>query len=166
MKLDVSKIVKTEGASLEFCEDIPFDEIIFNGQNYPFTSPAKVEGVIKNNGGNLYLEADVHTEFVTCCSRCLKGINESFNFTVSECFTSGIIDLDSSMLPIISNTVDLKGAVEDNFCTSIPFVFLCDDDCKGLCPICGKNLNEGSCGCESTEIDPRLAGLAAFLKNN
>lgn len=166
MKIDVSKIVKSEGASLEFCEEISFGSITFNGQEYPFTSPAKAEGVIKNNGGTLYLEANVHTEFLTYCSRCLKPLNESFDFTVNECFTSDEISSDSEMLPIISNTVDLKGAVEDNFCTSIPFVFLCNEDCKGLCPVCGKDLNGGACGCESDDIDPRLAGLKAFLKND
>lgn len=166
MKLDVSKIVKSEGASLEFCEDIPFDVITFNGQDFPFTSPARAEGVIKNNGGTLYLEANVHTEFITYCARCLKQLNESFDFSVSECFTTADVGDDSDMLPIISNTVDLKGAVEDNFCTSIPFVFLCNEDCQGLCPKCGKDLNDGACECENDDVDPRLAGLKAFLKND
>ena len=166
MRFDVSKIVKTDGASLKIDVEIPFEKIEFNGQEFSFTSPARVDGVIKNNGGNLYLEADVYVEFIAYCARCLKQLHQKFEFSVDECFTNGEIDGDSSMLPIVSNTVDLKSAVEDNFCTSVPFVFLCKEDCKGLCHICGKDLNEGECDCDNGEIDPRLAGLKAFLKND
>lgn len=163
---DVSKIVKAEGASIDVLCSIPFDKITFNGQEYTFTSPMSVEGVIKNNGGILYLEAHVRTEFVTNCARCLEEITEGFEFDLSEEFTSGEIEEDSIYLPIISNTIDLKSAVEENFCTSLPIRFLCSDDCKGLCHNCGKNLNEGDCGCDTEEIDPRMEILKSFIKND
>lgn len=166
MKIDVSKIVKAEGASQTVSVEIPFDVIEFNGQEFLFTSPMKVDGVIKNAGGNLYLDAEVKTQFKTNCARCLKELTEDFDFEVSEVFTQGEIDSDSVFLPIVSNTVDLANAVEENFCTSVPFVFLCSEDCKGLCHTCGKDLNDGECDCENDDIDPRLAGLKAFLKND
>ena len=40
---------------------------------------------------------------------------------------------------------------------------LCRDDCKGLCPVCGKDLNTGACGCDPTEIDPRFESLRALV---
>ncbi len=166
MKIDVSKIVKVEGASKSVSVEIPVEKIEFNGQEFLFTAPLKVDGDIKNNGGNLYLEATVQTQFMVNCARCLKEITEDFEYGVSECYTNNEIDADSVFLPIVSNTVNLQSAVEENFCTSVPFVFLCRDDCKGLCHICGKDLNDGVCGCEDDEIDPRLAGLKAFLKND
>lgn len=166
MKIDVSKIVKAEGASQAVSVEISFDRIEFNGQEFLFTSPMRVDGVIKNAGGNLYLDADVQAEFIVNCARCLKELTEEFSFEVNEVFTQGEIDGDSVFLPIVSNTVDLKSAVEENFCTSVPFVFLCSEDCKGLCHTCGKDLNEGECDCENEDIDPRLAGLKAFLKND
>lgn len=166
MKIDVSKIVKAEGASQAISVEIPFDKIEFNGQEFLFDAPVRVEGAIKNAGGNLYLDANVQTKFITSCARCLKELTEKFSFDVNETFTQGEIDADSVFLPIISNTIDLKRAVEENFCTSVPFVFLCSEDCKGLCHTCGKDLNEGECHCENEEIDPRLAALKAFLKND
>jgi uncharacterized protein len=48
---------------------------------------------------------------------------------------------------------------------SLPTKLLCKDDCRGLCPDCGKNLNTGDCNCTKTEIDPRLAALAELLKD-
>ena len=166
MKIDVSKIVKAEGAFQDVNLELSLDKIDFSGQEYVFVSPLEISGVIKNAGGNLYLDASVKSKFITGCARCLKELTIDFDYDISECFSSGEIDEDSIFLPIVSNTVDIKSVVEDNFCTSVPFVFLCSEQCKGLCHICGKNLNEGECACESDEIDPRLAGLKAFLKND
>ncbi len=166
MKIDVSKIVKAEGACQEVSASIELEKFEFNGQEFLFVAPLLVEGNIKNNGGNLYLDATVKTQFKVNCARCLSEITEDFVYDVSECYTNNEIDADSVFLPIVSNTVDLLSAVEENFCTSVPFVFLCSEDCKGLCHICGKDLNDGPCECEKDEIDPRLAGLKAFLKND
>lgn len=166
MKIDVSKIVKAEGAFQEVSLDIDFDRLSFNGQDFLFVAPMKIDGIIKNAGGNLYLDATVSTRFTTVCARCLKEITEDFDFDISEVFSQGEVAEDSVFLPIVSNAVDIKSVVEDNFCTSVPFVFICDKDCKGLCHNCGHNLNEGECGCDNEEIDPRLSGLKAFLKND
>lgn len=163
---DVSKIVKAEGASIEVLQSIPFDKITFNGQEYTFTSSVSVEGTIKNNGGILYLEAHVRAEFVTNCARCLEEVTEEFEFDLSEEFISGEVEEDSLYLPIISNSIDLQSAVEENFCTSLPIRFLCSEDCKGLCHTCGRNLNYGDCQCETEEVDPRLAILKSFIKND
>ena len=43
---------------------------------------------------------------------------------------------------------------------------LCKSDCKGLCPVCGQNLNEGTCTCNTFVPDPRLAALESLLKND
>jgi len=166
MKIDVLTIVKTDGASLPVSVDMMIDKISFNGQDYVFTAPVKVEGIIKNTEGNLYLDAQVRTQFKTVCARCLDDIIQEFEFSLSEVYTRAEVDEDSLFLPIVSDTIDLQAAVEDNFCTSLPVRFLCREDCKGLCHICGKNLNEGECGCNTEEIDPRMAGLKDFLKNN
>ena len=45
-----------------------------------------------------------------------------------------------------------------------PARFLCSEDCKGLCQRCGKNLNDGKCGCPEKEIDPRMAPLQKLLE--
>ena len=166
MNFDVSKIVKAEGASLKVSVEIDIESIDFGGQVFQFVSPFKVDGTVKNAVGNLYLEADAKAQFKTNCARCLKEITQTLDFEIDESFAQGELDENSVFLPIVSNTIDLKKVVEDNFCTSVPFVFLCDDECSGLCPVCGHNLNDGACDCESDEIDPRLEGLKAFLKND
>jgi uncharacterized protein len=46
----------------------------------------------------------------------------------------------------------------------LPYKSLCREDCRGLCPLCGKNLNEGLCGCNRKSVDPRLAILGQLLE--
>ena len=60
--------------------------------------------------------------------------------------------------------VDLTSLMQETIVTELPLRLLCKEDCKGLCPKCGTDLNLGSCSCEHKEIDPRLAGLADFFK--
>ena len=166
MKIDVSKIVKSDGAAIDVSEDIDISSINFNGQEYVFLSPLKVKGIIKNSDGGLHLDAHITARFSTLCARCLQEIERGFEFDISEDYMSSPVEGDSIFLPIVSNTIDLAVAVEDNFCTALPIRFLCGADCKGLCHICGTNLNEGTCECDTEEIDPRLAKLKDFLKND
>ena len=55
--------------------------------------------------------------------------------------------------------IDLSAAVREQILLSVPASPLCRDDCKGLCPRCGRDLNEGDCGCDRAVIDPRWAAL-------
>ena len=62
---------------------------------------------------------------------------------------------------------DLAGLLWEEFVLALPVRPLCKPDCKGLCPDCGKNLNEGSCSCVRDEGDPRLAALRGLkVKKN
>ncbi|MBP3731597.1 MAG: DUF177 domain-containing protein [Mailhella sp.] len=55
--------------------------------------------------------------------------------------------------------LDLASLLWEEFSLALPVKPLCRQDCKGLCPVCGKNLNQGDCGCTSEAGDPRLAAL-------
>ncbi|HEY2030087.1 MAG TPA: DUF177 domain-containing protein [Myxococcales bacterium] len=55
--------------------------------------------------------------------------------------------------------LDLRPAVREQILLSLPSAPVCSEDCKGLCPRCGKDLNEGECGCDRTVMDPRWAAL-------
>jgi len=58
--------------------------------------------------------------------------------------------------------LDLAPLLREEIIIDTPIGILCKPDCAGLCPNCGKNLNEGPCGCERDEIDPRFAALKAL----
>jgi uncharacterized protein len=61
-----------------------------------------------------------------------------------------------------NDEIDLDQLMKEQFQLSLPMKPLCSDDCKGLCPVCGKNLNRDTCTCSRTWEDPRLAALKAL----
>ena len=65
---------------------------------------------------------------------------------------------DLDLFPFDGETIDLEPLFREQFVLAIPFAPLCREDCKGLCPQCGIDLNSGTCTCEKP-IDPRLAAL-------
>ena len=60
--------------------------------------------------------------------------------------------------------LDVDTPVLDQLFLEFPMKHLCREDCAGLCPICGKNRNEGTCDCEKKQIDPRFASLRKLLE--
>ena len=62
-------------------------------------------------------------------------------------------------------TIDLEPLVREQVLLALPMHAVCREDCKGLCGTCGKNLNEGECGCAPSQVDPRLAALKNIKLN-
>ncbi len=62
-------------------------------------------------------------------------------------------------------TLELDEVVISDIILHYPQKYLCKDDCRGLCPKCGKNLNEGDCGCDRTQVDSRLEILKQLMED-
>lgn len=101
------------------------------------------------------------------CSRCLNSVDEILQIPFRETFALRKSDIpkdeeDETHL-ISSEQVDLRPYVEGAVWMAIPYVPVCQEQCRGLCPVCGRNRNEENCECMQKRIDPRLAGLADFF---
>src|SRR5262249_56846189 len=70
-----------------------------------------------------------------------------------------IADADFSAAFYDNEEIDLEQLIRERFEMSLPMKPLCVDDCRGLCPVCGANLNRGTCACKTDWEDPRLAVL-------
>lgn len=110
------------------------------------------------------------------CTRCLSPVETSIDIDIEETFTptrdvfSGAEieqpeDVDAATIIDELHVLDLTEVVRQNLYLSQPSQILCTEDCRGLCPYCGKNKNEEPCDCEDNQIDNRWAGLLA-LKND
>lgn len=102
------------------------------------------------------------------CARCLSEVNSKLNIPFAETFKwlkQPLLpeDEDEELIYIEDEIVDLVPFVEENFVLHLPDSVLCKADCLGLCQKCGQNLNEGTCSCDNTVIDPRLAALKGFF---
>ncbi len=109
------------------------------------------------------------------CSRCLEPVAVPLDVEVEEVFTPTIDmltgqaltpDEDDKALWIDDHHIlDLTEVVRQDALLAAPMHVLCREDCRGLCPTCGANLNEGPCTCEP-EPDPRWAALTALLQDS
>jgi uncharacterized protein len=101
------------------------------------------------------------------CARCLQpfslGLETSCNETFFDPEEHPELEEDANVHAVVDDVIELSSHIEDNILLSLPYVALCNDECKGLCPTCGGNLNVKSCGCQRESIDPRLAALSKWF---
>ena len=162
MILDLSQVLTNDGASLKVDAGITPDDMSVNGQDIHFTCPITVAGSVKNVSGILYLDIRCKAVFETQCARCLDTVAEELEFEINERMAKASTDED--VLIIDSHEFDLEDAVIKGFGLELPINYMCSDSCKGLCQVCGCNLNHTQCDCEDDYVDPRLAALKDFLK--
>ncbi|MBR7164032.1 MAG: DUF177 domain-containing protein [Clostridia bacterium] len=165
MIFDVQTILKTEGARANVQVSLlPPEE--FSGGEIEFCGELSFSGVIENVGGVLELSGEAKGSFAVPCARCMKITTQHYCVAISETYAhenAEGVDLEA-VLTFVGTSIDLGEAIWPNVLLSIDTKYLCQPSCKGLCPMCGADLNETSCDCAEDEIDPRLAGLADLLK--
>ena len=166
MILDVSQLIQNDGAVKELDFSLELDNTSFNGQDIVFETPFYLKGAVKNIAGVMYLNLDADVSFKTECARCLDSVSVHHPFIVSEIFSkTELEETEDDVIVLESGNIDLSEIVDRAFVGSLPINFLCSEDCKGLCPQCGINLNQESCLCADDNTDPRLAALKQFLKD-
>ncbi|MCQ2435582.1 MAG: DUF177 domain-containing protein [Clostridia bacterium] len=130
-----------------------------------FPTPIKLVGYVKNMAGYMVLHTDVSLSYETDCARCAEKVSAVLSFSFDKDIASGNVSPDNDdYIYITDKKLDLIEPVDEQLLMELPSRTLCRDDCLGLCPKCGKNLNLGKCSCETHEVDPRLAILKTLLK--
>lgn len=163
MRVDISHILSKKGAA------IPFELLVMieNVEGYPdvvdFLEPVTIKGTVTNAEGLYSVNADVSTKVSMECGQCLAPVEVEVYFILNEDFsnsgsTNGEIETFSGEI------IDLTAVISKNILFSLPMKVSCKEDCKGLCPKCGKDLNKGDCGCDTTYVDPRFESLRSLFK--
>lgn len=131
-----------------------------------FAEPITVSGYVRNMAGYMILSADVKVIYRTVCARCVEPVCSELDISFEkDIASSGEVSSENDDYIIIEDKkLDLLAPVEEEIMLEMPSKTLCKEDCLGLCPKCGKNLNEGDCDCAKKEVDPRLAVLKTLLK--
>ena len=164
MLIDVRPILHIPGKELNFQFELDLSDMEFGGRN-PISRPVIVEGAVRNRAEVLYLELTAHTTLDAVCDRCGKAFLQEKTISYS-CMLAGELqseDKDDIVL-LESGRVDAGELARTALILGMDTKTLCSEDCKGLCPRCGADLNLGPCSCKK-EVDPRLAVLAKLLEN-
>lgn len=164
MKIDISDIIKTDGAS---------HQIDFNGNieglgryaDITIDGPICLNAVLTNTGGILRLEGTLKTHFTGECSMCLTDAGADLDLKIRESIVDAKAGDDTESYTYEGKLVDLDKIIRDNIILNLPMKLLCRQTCKGVCPVCGGNRNEVSCSCSREETNSQMEALKGFFSN-
>lgn len=131
---------------------------------------------VRPKNGEVYATGHLKGLFQGVCGRCLAPVAFDLDTDLSAVFkprkkaltpTDGEVELEEADLDVCfysDDTINMAEFIREAIILEQPPRLLCDENCAGLCSKCGVNLNDGSCECDHTDIDPRLMPLLALKK--
>lgn len=170
-------ILPEEGLRLAFSEGAAWFKDCFANDELPEFSLVKadVDCLVTRSGDTIYIRGKLTAQISQACSRCLEpatvSIGGDFAYTLvpEKAQVEEDLELTAEELEMSyyhGDFIDLAPMICEQIVLQAPMRVLCTDDCKGLCPHCGINLNSGSCNCHSDVVDDRLAVLKNFRIKN
>ncbi len=136
------------------------------------TAPISVDLSLSRSEGNIRIKGLIETKGRIACSRCLEEVDLPFSAPIDHTLYSGSIGPFPKELELTAEDfdydyydggeIDLADAIYEGIVLAYPMKPLCREDCRGLCPSCGTNLNKKQCSCEKEEGDRRFRALKEF----
>lgn len=138
---------------VDLLERVAPDDEVFAGLELGLVEPLRVDGRLQSTGeGDVFWKASLEGEARGVCRRCLKELTVPVSAEVSALFSADPENADDpSVYPLAPRAthVDLRPVVREEVALAVPAYLLCREDCAGLCPRCGADLNQGACRCTS-----------------
>jgi len=164
MIIRINKFLSSDVVSLKVNENFAIDDEEFLKET-GLDKNVLLTGEIYKINDSLTFTGKLEYVITVECARCLK----EFDKKIETKFSADLVeeeDLESDDLQMVitDGTIKLDEAIKQLIYLSMPMKSLCRDDCKGICPNCGVNLNEETCQCESSITDPRFDKLKDLLK--
>lgn len=166
MKLDVSHVLET---GLEVNVELDAREVDIADAEAELARNLQLRGRVLNAGEEMVLEGVLRGAFSLTCSRCSKRFVQPFDFEVSAVYVQTPesqpeargerTSQDDTRINFLGDEIDLLSGIREDLLLNIPLKPLCRENCRGLCPQCGTDLNEGECTCQKETVDPRLVAL-------
>ncbi len=152
------------------------DRLELKDNEAALAGPVTGEVRLHRTNQGIFADGTVHVPVTLECVRCLKPIQQTVTFPLREQYYP-TIDVNTGVplpppddelaFPIDHNhLLDLREAIRQNLVVALPMTPLCDEACKGLCPQCGHDLNEGPCDCKPDTTDDRFSVLRQLLEES
>jgi uncharacterized protein len=160
-------LAEVRAGAVETVGEIPPDEPALAGAEWSLAGPLVLRGRFSGAGeGKYYWRVHFDTSLRAECRRCLASVEVPLSLSLGLVFASGDDAMEGEgcyVIPPRAHELDLSGAVREELFLAMPRYVECRPECKGLCPRCGANLNDGPCGCVR-EADPRWDALRALAR--
>ena len=145
-----------------------------SGEEFRLTGPVHLVADVRRDGHKVRMTGHVEAALECDCSRCLepfavpvRAVIDSLFLPAADNSGDGEREVQEDDLGVSfyrDDQIDLGEVMREQFLLTVPMKPLCREACKGLCPVCGVNLNERDCGGHEGWVDPRLEGLKKFRK--
>ena len=162
MKMSIAEAAGSLGQEIPFAYQTTAEELGATGEDFSFVGEIDARGSLVYTGVCYRVFGEIKAVKAFACDRCLKECEQEQSHSFEEEFRKDGGD-DSEALVIDGDYIDITDLVRDTLLAAQSLSNLCRPDCKGLCPVCGHDLNEGDCGCDRFVPDPRMAALQQLM---
>lgn len=174
MIYNVAQLLKSPVGTTMDVELDNADQLVLNDQEAELAGPVRGSVRLHRTNQGIFASGTVTVPVHLACTRCLTEFDTEVTFPLQEEYYP-VIDVNTG-LPVSTtedtelafpinrhHELDLREAIRQNLVLALPVRALCRDECAGLCPQCGKNLNEGPCDCQLEAVDERFSALRELL---
>lgn len=171
MLINLSEILSNPNKVGQYECGIEMESYKFQGNEYPIVFKSPVTFTATNMGKKeILLKGEFLVRLLIPCGRCLTDVLQEFAVKIDKLIDFKVTDqqrmseLDETSF-IVGTNLDVDKFVYDELLLSIPTKVLCKEDCKGICFVCGADLNTSPCNCDRTVLDPRMSVIRDIFKN-
>lgn len=147
MLLQLKQLFDIPGEVKKISFDISQDEINEAQLSEVFVTPITVCGQAENRAGVVTLDFNCTFTLAHACDRCLKEFSREYSFDFSHTLVRSTNTQNDDYVVCENNTLDINELAISDLLLQLPTKILCREDCKGLCYVCGQDLNDGECNC-------------------
>ncbi len=165
MIIDLKGFFRNKDSKLNIDYSFSLENEVIDGVK-PFVSPILVKGDILGKSAAPELMLELNYDFLVPCNRCMEDSLAHVNLKVHHALVKEDMDDDDDFYVKVGDTLDLDELLYQEIILNLPVKIICNDNCRGICPTCGANLNLKNCNCDIGEPDSRFASLKDLLQNN
>lgn len=172
MQIDLTEAFAHEGQTFTYECSLETEKIAHGGEDFLVKEKSPfILSVSCKKKQKLEISGNTEVTLLLACDRCLKEVPVVFALNFHRDLDFGnLSENPEEALEISSfveeNMLDVDAFIANELFLAWPSKTLCIASCKGICKKCGRNLNEGDCGCEQTELDPRMAAIRDIFYEN
>ncbi len=162
MELSIAAALKQPGEIFSETRTEAVEPQKFGGNTVTFLEPLKISFTYLFDGESIALSGKMEAKLSSRCARCDEPFTETLVVPLEERFVKGVSEEDEESYTFAGEVLDITPMVIDNLFLNMPISSVCSEDCKGLCPVCGCNLNTAQCTCAREPEEERASPLAAL----
>lgn len=164
MKINLRKLKLRQEEAVNFLFTDKLNDQFLTDSDAALSEPTEIKLEVKRQNAVYYGQGTLKTTIEYSCSRCLKKFTQPLALDLSFIITEAEnqTEFDEEVILLSNDEADLTFYIEGVIFAQVPLNPICSTDCRGLCPLCGKDKNANNCNCHIDDIDPRWEKLKKY----